>query len=524
MSIQQNGNGHIKHATSENGFKLKDGLKNGNGVAPTAAQDKNSKDFEFLKQVFDLTLEEGYRQVKNREVPVINFKNPTELRELIDFNLRDQPEDNEKLLDHCKDVFRYSVKTGHPRFFNQLYAGLDPHGFAGSVITDVLNPSIYTYEVSPVFVLMEMAILQKFCEMVGFANGDGTFCPGGSYSNMLGLNLARYRKFPDVKEVGLSALPKMVAFCSKHCHYSNKKNAALLGLGTNNMVGVEVNETGEMDIDDLKRKVDIALQEGSVPFCVIGTSGTTVMGAYDNLNAIADVCQEYSMWLHTDACWGGGALFSKKLKSRMAGIERSDSVAMNPHKLLSAPQQCCMFVTQHPEVLNGSSSLHVPYLFQNDKKSYDAKTYDIGRKVIQCGRRVDALKLWMMWKAQGNSGLEARVNKSFANARYLADLVKQRPGFHLLQEPTCTNVCFYYVPERLRDVKFDLSDTEFSQEINAIPPVIKGKMTERGSMMTGYQPIDDKPNFFRMIVISEDVTFQDMEFVIDEIDSIGKKL
>ena len=112
MSIQQNGNGHIKHAASENGFNLKNGLKNGNGVTPTTAQDKNSKDFEFLKQVFDLTLEEGYRQVKNREVPVINFKNPTELRELIDFNLRDQPEDNEKLLDHCKDVFRYSVKTG----------------------------------------------------------------------------------------------------------------------------------------------------------------------------------------------------------------------------------------------------------------------------------------------------------------------------------------------------------------------------------------------------------------------------
>jgi glutamate/tyrosine decarboxylase-like PLP-dependent enzyme len=360
--------------------------------------------------------------------------------------------------------------------------------------------------------------------MVGFANGDGTFCPGGSYSNMLGLNLARYRKFPDVKEVGLSALPNMVAFCSKHCHYSNKKNAALLGLGTNNMVGVNVNEVGEMDIDDLKRKVQKALDEGSVPFCVIGTSGTTVMGAYDNLNALADVCQEHNMWLHTDACWGGGALFSKKLRSRCAGIERSDSVAMNPHKLLSAPQQCCMFVTQHPEVLSGSSSLHVPYLFQNDKTHYNAQKYDIGRKVIQCGRRVDAVKLWMMWKAQGNSGLEARVNKSFANARYLADLVKKHPGMHLFQEPTCTNVCFFYVPERLRDQKFDLSNEEFCREINAIPPKIKRELVDRGSMMTGYQPIDDKPNFFRMIVISEDVTFEDMEFVVNEIDSIGRNL
>jgi glutamate/tyrosine decarboxylase-like PLP-dependent enzyme len=183
-----------------------------------------------------------------------------------------------------------------------------------------------------------------------------------------------------------------------------------------------------------------------------------------------------------------------------------------------------MFVTQHPEVLSGSSSLHVPYLFQNDKTHYDAQTYDIGRKVIQCGRRVDSLKLWMMWKAQGNSGLEARVNKAFTNARYLADLVKKHPGMHLLQEPTCTNVCFYYVPERLRDCKFDLSNEEFCKEINSIPPLIKQELVDRGSMMTGYQPIDDKPNFFRMIVISEDVTFQDMEFVINEIDSIGRKL
>jgi len=129
-----------------------------------------------------------------------------------------------------------------------------------------------------------------------------------------------------------------------------------------------------------------------------------------------------------------------------------------------------------------------------------------------------------MWKAQGNNGLEARVNKSFSNARYLADLVKKRPGFHLLQEPTCTNVCFHYVPERLRDHKFDLTNKEFCQQINACPPVIKEKMTERGSMMTGYQPIDDKPNFFRMIVISEDVTPEDMEFVVEEIDTLGRQM
>ena len=83
---------------------------------------------------------------------------------------------------------------------------------------------------------------------------------------MLGLNLGRYRKFPDVKEVGLAALPKMVAFCSRHCHYSNKKNAALLGLGTDNMIPIDVNEVGEMDIADLKRKVQKAVQEVCVFF------------------------------------------------------------------------------------------------------------------------------------------------------------------------------------------------------------------------------------------------------------------
>lgn len=507
---------------STNGTHANGKHANGNGNG-AHLEHKEQEIVSFLKSVFEMSVREGYERIVSREAPVINFKNPEQLGKEFDFQVEDRPLEHKQLLDVCQKVFDYSVKTGHPHFFNQLYAGMDPYGFAGSVITDVLNHSIYTYEVTPVFVLMEQAVVKQVCDIIGYQNGDGTMTPGGSYSNMLGLNLARYCKFPTIKEVGMRRLPRMVAFTNEQCHYSNKKNASLLGIGTDDLIAVRARKNGQMDVADLIAKVEKCVAEGAVPFCVIATSGTTVLGAYDELNPIADVCEKHDIWLHVDAAWGGGCMFSKKHKHLMEGVERSNSVGWNMHKLPMAPVQCCFFVTSQPEILAGAHSLHVPYLFQLDKTLYDP-SYDVGKKVIQCGRKIDIFKFWLMWKALGRDGMEARIDKSFANARYLVELIKQREGFHLLLEPECTNVCFYYVPESMRSLKFDLDDKDFCARIAKVAPKIKERMTVEGRLLCGYQPVGELPNFFRMIVISDDVTRDDMLHVIDTIEKHGRDL
>ncbi|KAM6214998.1 cysteine sulfinic acid decarboxylase isoform 4-T4 [Rhynchocyon petersi] len=395
----------------------------------------------LLWDVFGIVVNEAIRKGTSTSEKVCEWKEPEELKQLLDLELRSQGESQEQILERCRTVIRYSVKTCHPRFFNQLFSGLDPHSLAGRIITESLNTSTYTYEIAPVFVLMEEEVLKKLRALVGWSSGDGVFCPGGSISNMYAVNLARYQRYPDCKQRGLRALPPLALFTSKECHYSIKKAAAFLGLGTDSVRTVKADERGKMIPEDLEMQISLAEAEGAVPFLVSATCGTTVLGAFDPLEAIADICQRHGLWLHVD-----------NLLKRCHGVQAS-------------------------------------YLFQQDK-FYDV-SLDTGDKVVQCGRRVDCLKLWLMWKAQGGQGLEQRVDRSFALARYLVEEIKKREGFELVLE---------------------------------VAPVLKERMVKEGSMMIGYQPHGTRGNFFRMIVANPTLTQVDMDFLLDELERLGQDL
>lgn len=247
---------------------------------------------------------------------------PERLRTALDLSLKDTSSTHEELLHHVHSIIRYSVKTGHPRFVNQLYSSVDPYGLVGQWLTDALNPSVYTYEVSPVFTLMEEEVLREMRRLVGWnaEEGDGIFSPGGSISNGYAINIARHYKCPQIKIEGMSQLPRLVVFTSEDAHYSIKKLAAFLGIGTENVHLVGVDARGKMDVTELEKEVRRTQAEGAVPFMVVATSGTTVLGAFDPLSEIHTVCKKYDLWMHVDAAWGGGALLSRKYRHLLNGI------------------------------------------------------------------------------------------------------------------------------------------------------------------------------------------------------------
>lgn len=120
----------------------------------------------------------------------------------------------------------------------------------------------------------------------------------------------------------MHCLPRLVLFTSEDAHYSVKKMASFLGLGSDNVYHVQVDERGRMDVDHLTSEIERAKAEGGQPFMVSATAGTTVLGAFDPLEKIAEVCERYGLWLHVDAAWGGGALLSTKHRTLLKGIER----------------------------------------------------------------------------------------------------------------------------------------------------------------------------------------------------------
>lgn len=472
---------------------------------------------KFMRSFIDLLLEEAVFEGTSRKNKVVEWMKPAALQSAIDLKLSDQGSSHEKLFTLARNVIKYSVKTGHPRFINQLYSSVDPYGLLGQWLTDALNPSVYTYEVSPVFSLMEEEILREMRKIVGWKDGkgEGIFCPGGSIANGYAINLARHYRFPQLKELGLSSAGRLIIFTSRDSHYSVKKLSAFLGLGTSNVYEVKTNNRGKMCITNLEAQIKKALDEGAVPLMVSATAGTTVLGAFDPLREIAIICKKYNLWFHVDAAWGGGALMSTKHRYLLDGVELADSVTWNPHKLLAAPQQCSTLLLRHEDLLQAAHSSKASYLFQPDK-FYDS-SFDSGDKHVQCGRRADVMKFWFMWKAKGTHGLEKHVDRVFELARYFTDYIRHREGFKLMLEPECTNVCFWYVPPSKRH----LQDEELLKALEKIGPDVKERMVKKGSMLITYQPLRELPNFFRLVLQNSGLTKADMRFFAEEIERLA---
>lgn len=156
---------------------------------------------QFFKTCVDILLKEAVFDATSRENRVVDWCNPEDLENHLDFKLYNSGSTHEELIDLLQKTIKYSVKTGHPYFVNQLFSSLDPYGLIGQWLTDALNPSVYTYEVSPVFTFMEEIVLREMRMIVGFegGKGDGIFCPGGSLANGYAISCARYKFMPDIK-------------------------------------------------------------------------------------------------------------------------------------------------------------------------------------------------------------------------------------------------------------------------------------------------------------------------------------
>nr|CAD7585515.1 unnamed protein product [Timema genevievae] len=476
---------------------------------------------EFLLKVTDILLD-FVKETNDRDKKVLEFHHPADMWKLLDLEIPERGLTLQQLIDDCSKTLRYQVRTGHPRFFNQLSCGLDLVSMAGEWLTATANTNMFTYEIAPVFILMEHVVMEKMREVIGFKGGDSILAPGGSVSNLYAFLAARHKMFPYYKEKGLSSIPgQLVMYTSDQCHYSVKSCASVGGLGTDNCIEVPSDDRGRMIPEELERLVLERKSRGHIPFFVNATSGTTVLGAFDPLEPIADICQKYRMWLHVDAAWGGGLLLSRKYRHpRLTGIERADSVTWNPHKLMGTLLQCSTIHFKEDGLLLSCNQMSADYLFMQDKL-YDVR-YDTGDKVIQCGRHNDIFKLWLQWRAKGTEGFEKHMDRLMDLTAYMVRKIKSMPDkFHLILEPECVNVSFWYVSTRLRPMPHG---KEKEKLLGEITPVLKGRMMQAGTLMVGYQPDDRRPNFFRNIISSAAVTEVDVDFLLTEMDRLGHDL
>jgi glutamate/tyrosine decarboxylase-like PLP-dependent enzyme len=306
------------------------------------------------------------RESQDSQTPVLESIPPEDLIETLGVELPEEGRGASSALDLARATLRFSVRTAHPRFMNQLFGGCDPAGILGEWIAAVSNTSMYTYEAAPVGTVVELALIERLNSYVGFSDGEGVFTPGGSISNLMSVLAARHRAFPHLKREGLRSDEQPVLFVSAESHYSLKRAAIVAGLGAQAAVPVPVDEVGRMRPDELERLIRKERARGRTPFYVAATAGTTVAGAFDPIEPIADVAERHGLWLHIDGSYGGSVLLSDRLRHLLAGSERADSMAWNPHKLMGVPLSSSALLVKRAGALASTLEVDADYLFHED--------------------------------------------------------------------------------------------------------------------------------------------------------------
>lgn len=410
------------------------------------------RDLEILTGAFE-KIKAYINNNQDNSKPVVQFRTPAQLKEVINFKVEKNGVSEGEFLEMLDKYLEYSVKTGNKQFLNQLYSGFNFPAFIGEVFTVLANTSMYTYEVAPVATTIETEMISLMNSYAGYTDGDGIFLSGGSNANLVAMFSARNRVLPDSRFDGYDRGQKLVAFVNKQAHYSFETAANVLGIGAKNVIKVETDKNGRLIPAELEKEITNAINRGETPFFVAATCATTLLGAYDPIDEMAKICKKYNIWLHADGSFGGSIILSDKHRYLMKGIEETDSFAWNPHKLMNIPLICsALLVKKRGTLQHNITDINTDYIFHD----IDA-IEDLGKKSIQCGRKVDAVKLWFAWKYFGLEGYQNRIDNLIDMATYAESIVNEHPKLELLSNRQSFAVCFRYIPSKETDLnKFNL--------------------------------------------------------------------
>ncbi len=347
-------------------------------------------------------------------------------------------------------------RLAHPMYIgHQVSAPLPAAVWTESLIS-ALNQSQAVREMSPSFTPLEHQVIAWMTDLIGWDDrAGGTMTSGGTEATFAALLAARSRAIPDVWTNGIGAQVPVIV-CGEHAHYAVTRAAGEMGLGLSRVVVIPSREL-RMDTDALRLRLEALKAAGTRVMAVVATAGCTATGSFDDLDAVADLCEAFAddhgpLWMHIDAAHGGAAMLSPRHAHRVKGMARARSVAWDPHKTLLLPLSAGMLLMRDQEELTGAFAQQAPYLFTG---ANEAQTWDLGPRSFQCSRRADVLKLWVAMERYGADNLARLYERLCRMAHTLYTMLLARADFTPLHEPMSNILCFAWTPAGVAGADLD---------------------------------------------------------------------
>ena len=440
-----------------------------------------------------------------------------------------------------QEVLPYVIDTGSPTFIGHMTSALPDFMHDMSKLISRLNQNLVKIETSKSLIFLEreaLAILHRlvynfadefYQENIQQKNRNlGVVTTGGTTANISALLCARNRgllsqensqelsKESIYRVLSKKGYQDIVLIGSRLMHYSINKATSILGMGTKNVVYIDTNSDGKLDLDLLVENIRECRNKELYVLAIVGIAGTTETGEIDPLVEMGNIAQEFGIHFHVDAAWGGATMFSERHKGKLEGIEKADTITICGHKQLYLPQGISVCLFKDPQMLNFAETT-ARYQAQRD-------TFDMGRFTIEGSRSALSLCLHGSLHIIGKRGYEILIDDGIEKAQYFSRLIQMLEPFELIMEPALNIVNYRYIPGDLRSKvkQKSLTDSDI-ERINQLNTQIQKEQFERGMTFVSKTTLIDTGHdqgkeivVFRTVLSNPNTTTVDLHSVLEE--------
>ena len=416
----------------------------------------------------------------------------------------------------CQDftdlVLPYGTGNTHPRFFGWVHGAGTPGGVIAEMLAASMNANLGGRDHGAIYV--ERQVIEWCRQLFDFPeSASGLVVSGTSMATFIALTAARYDKADyDVRHLGVQpGKSRLVGYTSSEAHSCIARTFDYMGIGQDALRQVPVDDQFRMDIAALRAAIRRDIEAGNKPFCVMGAAATVNTAAMDDLEAIADVCQEHALWFHVDGAFGAVAALSDKLRPRLKGIERADSIAFDFHKWMHVQYDAGFVLLRREDLHREAFTLRREYLTDLPRGLAGGNPWfcEYGPEL---SRGFRALKVWFALKEHGIARIAEKVEDNCRQAAYLAEKVEAHPELALSAPVSLNIVCFRFIGQSVPAEDLDRLNTEIVMDLQESGIAAPSTTTLRGAVAV------------RVNITNHRSTLADFDILVDAVVEAGRRL
>ncbi|MFI7337386.1 pyridoxal phosphate-dependent decarboxylase family protein [Streptomyces sp. NPDC050085] len=417
--------------------------------------------------------------------------------------------DEERLAAIIDLYIRTGIQVHSPGYMGRQFSGVVPLAGVIDFVSSVVNQPSSFYEAGQLPNVAERIMADELGRLIGWKPGGFAMVTtsGGSLANLTALLAARNERFPDYWSQGGTAVDgtaRPAIAVGADVHYSVARAAGVMGIGDAQLVRLPLDDEQRIDPARVRPALEAAEQRGLKVFCLVASAGTTAVGAFDPLDELADIAEELHLWLHVDGAHGASLLVSDRLRHKLRGVERADSLTWDAHKMLFVPAPCTLLFYRDRAKSLAAFRQKASYVFDEEPDIYTA--LDSGGRNFECTKRPMIMTLWALWALYGPALFAEKIDHLCRLTQQAHHILAGEPDFVPLHRPEANILCFRHLPPH------DLDDAA----LHRLQIAIRNRVKQRGHFFISKVDVGGVAAL-RLVLMNHEITAEHLRMLLDEI-------